>query len=350
MYSSPSPPSDISAGGRAGSILVSAVVLTFQRQDLLGACLGSICDALAEVSGPTEIVVVDNGSPANTATPRIADLCPHARIVTLADNRGYAGGLNAGLEVATGEWILTVGDDATVERAAVGAMLAAGSSSGGVGSIAAKMVFADRSRGGVINSAGLEIDRLGIAIDRLLGAPEDAGETDTTEVFGPSGGGALYRRAMLEAIGGFDSSFGVYLEDVDVAWRARIAGWRCLYEPTAIVVHHHSATTRHRSDYKYFHVGRNRVRMLAKNATREHLLRYAPLILLYDLAYVAYALVVDRSTAPLRGRIQGLRDWGPYRLAPGRTRREVELAPVRGLRAALGRNAAVWTHGSAGSI
>jgi GT2 family glycosyltransferase len=343
---------DTSADLRAGtsdpgtaSILVSAVVLTFQRQDLLPACLDSIGDALAEVSGPTEIVVVDNGSPGNAATPSIAQTCAEARIVTLPTNRGYAGGLNAGLEVAAGEWILTIGDDATVERGAISAMVSAGSTAGDVGSVAAKMVFADRSRGGVINSAGLEIDRLGIAIDRLLGAPEDAGETETTEVFGTSGGGALYRRAMLEDVGGFDATFGIYLEDADLAWRARIGGWRCLYEPAAVVVHHHSATTHHRSDYKYFHVGRNRVRMLAKNATPRHLLRYAPLILLYDLLYVAYALAVDRSTAPLRGRLQGLRESMPYRSAPG-TRRDVDLAPVRGLRAALGRNAAVWTHGS----
>jgi GT2 family glycosyltransferase len=165
-------------------------------------------------------------------------------------------------------------------------------------------------------------------------------ENETTEVFGTSGGAALYRRAMLDAIGGFDTSFGVYLEDADVAWRARMAGWRCLLEPRAVVHHHHSATTRHRSDYKYFHVGRNRVRMLAKNTTFGHLLRYAPLMVLYDLAYVSYALVVDRTTAPLRGRMQGVREWRGYRRAQP-DRRPVELATARGLRAALGRNRAI---------
>jgi GT2 family glycosyltransferase len=326
-------------------IVVSAVILTYQRQDLLPACLRSLEIALDAVDGETEIVVVDNASPDNRATPHITELCPSARIVTLTENRGYAGGVVAGLDAARGEWALTIGDDATIEPGAVVAMLAAGRSADDVGSVAAKMLFVDRAEGNIVNSAGLEIDALGTAVDRLVGVPSAQADREITEVFGTSGGAALYRRAMLDGIGGFDTSFGVYLEDADVAWRARMAGWRCLLEPRAIVHHHHSATTRHRSDYKYFHVGRNRVRMLAKNATLGHLVRYAPLIVLYDLAYVTYALAVDRSTAPIRGRIQGLRDWRRYR-ATGHIRRPVQLAPARGLRAALGRNAAVVPGGS----
>lgn len=338
-----------SGDGGAGepAIVVSAVILTFRRQDLLPACLASLEAALGRLDEPAEIVVVDNASPQRRATALVAEICPRARVVTLAENRGYAGGVNAGLEVARGRWILTIGDDATIEAPAVAAMLQTGERADDVGSVAAKMLFADRSAGDVVNSAGLDVDRLGTAIDRHVGAPSAAAERETTEVFGTSGGAALYRRAMLDGVGGFDASFGVYLEDADLAWRARIAGWRCLLEPRAVVHHHHSATTRHRSDYKYFHVGRNRVRMLAKNATLGHLVRYAPLIVLYDLAYVTYALAVDRSTAPIRGRIRGLRDWRRYRSVHV-VRRPVELAAVHGLRAALARNAAVWTRGSAG--
>lgn len=325
-------------------VIVSAVVLTYERQDLLPACLHSLEVALARLDAETEIVVVDNASPANRATTVVAGLCPQARIVTLTSNRGYAGGVVAGLEAARGEWVLTIGDDATIEPDAVIAMLTAGQSSGDVGSVAAKMLFADRSAGDVVNSAGLEIDRLGVAVDRLIGVTDADTESQTTEVFGTSGGAALYRRGMLDAIGGFDASFGLYLEDADVAWRARMAGWRCLFEPAAVVRHHHSATTRHRSDSKHFHVGRNRVRMLAKNATGRHLLRYGPLILLYDLAYIAYTLASDRTVAPLRGRIRGLRDWRSYRAAQI-DRRPVGLVAARGLRAALARNAA-WSRGS----
>lgn len=326
-------------------IVVSAVILTYKRQDLLPACLQSLLSALRAVDGETEIVVVDNASPDNRATAKIAQICPSARIVTLTENLGYAGGVQAGLDAARGKWILTIGDDATIEPDAIMIMLATGRSGDDVGSVAAKMLFADRTQGEIVNSAGLDIDRLGIAVDRYVGAPAAAVPDETAEVFGTSGGAALYRRAMLDSIGGFDTSFGVYLEDADVAWRARIAGWRCLLEPRAIILHHHSATTRHRSDYKYFHVGRNRVRMLAKNATRRHLLVYAPLIVLYDLAYVAYAMAVDRTTAPIRGRLQGLRDWRRCRRAQA-DRRPVELIAPLGMRAALSRNAAASGRGS----
>lgn len=327
------------------AIAVSAVILTYQRQDLLAACLQSLLVALQAVEEDTEIVVVDNGSPENRATGWVTEVCPSARVVTLIENRGYAGGVQAGLDAAGGEWVLTIGDDATIEPDGAVALLAAGRSAADIGSVAAKMLFADRSRGATINSAGLDIDRLGIAVDRFVGAPSAAVDGQATEVFGASGGAAMYRRAMLDDVGGFDTSFGVYLEDADLAWRARIAGWRCLLEPRAIVHHHHSATTGHRSDYKYFHVGRNRVRMLAKNATRGHLLTYLPVIVLYDLAYVAYGLAADRTTAPMRGRIQGLRDWRRYRGAQSKRRRVGLVAPL-GLRAALSRNAAASGYGS----
>src|SRR3954454_18894012 len=112
---------------------------------------------------------------------------------------------------------------------------------------------------------------------------------------------------MLELIGGFDRGFFLYLDDADVGWRARMAGWRAVYRPDAVVWHNHSATTRHGSSFKYFHVGRSRVRLLAKNAERRHLLRYGPAMLAYDAAYVAFVALTDRTLAPLRGRVAGLR-------------------------------------------
>ena len=78
---------------------------------------------------------------------------------------------------------------------------------------------------------------------------------------------------MLDEIGGFDGDIFLYLDDVDVAWRAQMAGWPVRYVPEAVVWHHHSATNAHGSDRKYFYVGRNRVRLLARNADRRQLRR-----------------------------------------------------------------------------
>ena len=74
-------------------------------------------------------------------------------------------------------------------------------------------------------------DRLGIGFDRLLGEPVSASEDRPVEVFGASGGAALHRRRMLDEVGGMDESFFFALDDVDLAWRAHMHGWRCMYAP-----------------------------------------------------------------------------------------------------------------------
>ena len=146
----------------------------------------------------------------------------------------------------------------------------------------------------------------------------------------------MYRRVMLESIGGVDETFGAYFEDADVAWRANMAGWRCVFVPSAVVYHHHSATTEHGSDYKYWQVGRNRIRLMAKNATTSHLLLHSPLMLAYECAYVVYAALADRTSAPLRGRLRGVREWRSYRRKVPH-RRPIQMTSIEGLRRALER-------------
>jgi GT2 family glycosyltransferase len=290
-------------------------------------------------------VVVDNGSHDGSIEAFRTALADDAVLVELPRNLGFAAAAVEAIRRSSGDWIALVNNDVIVEPDAIAELLAAGSSSSDVGSIAAQMRFAD---GDVINSAGIGVDRLGVAYDRLLGRPASAGEPHPVEVFGASGGAALHRRAMLDEVGGIDASYFFSLEDADLAWRARMRGWRCLYAPAAVVHHHHGATGAHGSELKYFHVGLNRVRTLSKNADGRLLARYGLGMVAYDLAYVAFAAVTDRTLAPLRGRLRGLREWRSYRRA-GSDRRPVELAPVRGVRAALMRRS-VWRRHSAASV
>ena len=322
---------------------LSVVVVNYNGRALLHACLESVREALARTGAVAEIVVVDNASTDGSRELLAADFAD-VRVVEVDTNLGFAGAAQLAIGESSGDWLFYLNNDATVERGAIAALLAAAAQEPDVGALAAQMRFADRPQ--IVNSAGLSVDRLGTAFDLGLGSPATGLPSSVTEVFGASAGAALYRRAMLEQVGGFDASFFMYLEDVDLAWRARAHGWRCLHVPDAVVLHEHSRSSGHRSDFKYYLVGRNRVRLLAKNATTGHLLRYAPLMLLYDLAYVAYALAVDRSTAPLRGRVGGLREWRRYRDMDN-VRCPVELAAARGLRAALQRNASVVPRESA---
>jgi GT2 family glycosyltransferase len=308
-------------------VSLSAVVVAFGHTELVAACLASLDAALARVEGESELIVVANRA---VAAP------PSAVVLEGSSELGFAGAVGAALAVARGEWIALVNDDCVVEPDALAELLAAGSAAPDVGSVAAQVRFAGRSD--MINSAGLEVDELGVARERRLGEPAAAAETDVADVFGASATLALYRRAMLDSLGGLDASFFAYLEDADLAWRARMAGWRCVLAPRAVALHHHSATLGHASDAKYALVGRNRVRMLAKNASGRQLRRRLLAIVAYDLLYVAHAAVADRTLAPLAGRIDGLRDWRSYRAAGRPARRETRLRPAAGVRDALRRN------------
>jgi GT2 family glycosyltransferase len=307
-------------------VRLSAIVVAFGKEQLLAECLDRLGRSLARVDGTTELVVVANDL---AATPAGAVVVPGSREL------GFAGGVAAGLAHARGEWVALVNDDCLLEEGALAELLAAAAGED-VGSVAAQVRFAARPE--QVNSAGLEVDTLGVARERRLGEDAGAVETESTEVFGASATLALYRRAMLDAVGGFDATFFAYLEDADLAWRARMAGWRCLLAPRALAFHHHSATLTHGSDAKHLLVGRNRVRMLAKNATAQQLRRYALAMLAYDLLYVAYVAVTARTAAPLRGRVQGLAEWRRYRAAGRDGRTTVALARPAGLRGALQRN------------
>jgi GT2 family glycosyltransferase len=312
---------------------VSAVVLAYGKSELLRGSLAALQPALQRVAGGAELIVVINSlDPADRLW--LEESCD-CTIVDPGENLGFAAGVNAGIEHARGIWVALVNDDCVVEPTALAELLAAGEQADDIGSVAARIEFSERP--GTINSAGIEVDILGVAIERLLGSQSTASETDVVEVFGVSGACGLFRRSMLEAIGGFDESFFAYLEDADVAWRARMAGWRSVYAPAALVRHHHSSSLGHVSASKQFLVGRNRIRMLAKNATTSQLRRHWPRMVAYDVAYVVFATVATRTSSALQGRLAGLRHWRAVRRSAADTRVPVELAAPAGLGAAVRR-------------
>jgi GT2 family glycosyltransferase len=314
---------------------VSVVVVTYRGGDLLADCLGSVNAALSLLDCPSELVVVDNGSTDGSAE-LVRSRFPAARALRLDRNLGFSAAANLGIRASSGDWVVLVNDDVTLDRQAVAKLLQAGARPPDIGSVAPQIRFA--AAPGVIGSAGIEVDRLGVSYDRLIGRPVVSCGKEQVEVFGASAATACYRRRMLEELGGFDESFFAYLEDVDLAWRARMRGWRCVHVPTAVAYHQLSATAGHGSPVKYFLQGRNRIRLLAKNAVGRQLTTRLPEILLHELAYVAFVALRRRTLSPLRGRLRGLWEWRRYRRAGRRDRRHIPLAETSGLRAALIRN------------
>lgn len=280
---------------------VLVVIPNWNGRHLLGRCLGAL---VAQTWRDFEVVVVDNGS-ADDSVAYLAERFPAVRVIANAENRGFAAATNQGIRAGESRYVATLNNDTEVDPGWLAALVAAMERAPDVGMCASTMLFADRP--GVINSTGIAIDRVGIAWDRRGGEPDNPAATLPEEIFGPCAGAALYRREMLDAVGLFDEDFFAYMEDVDLAWRARAAGWRCLYVPQARVLHHHSATGVEGSPFKSFHLGRNKVWLLAKNYPLRRLWRHLPLVVLYDGAAVLFALLVRRDLHALRGRLAGLR-------------------------------------------
>jgi len=318
-------------------VRLSAIVVAFGKEALLEDCLSALGEALAHVDGETELIVVLNDV-SEAVRERVHRRVPRVVTVEGSPSLGFAAGVAAGLSRAQGEWIALVNDDCVLAPDALDEMLATGERHPDAGSVAAQIRFAGKPY--TLNSAGIEIDDLGVARERGLGEPAVSVEAEAVDVFGASAALGLYRRAMLESVGGPDVSFFAYLEDADLAWRARMAGWTCVLAPRSAAAHHHSATLGHGSKAKHLLVGRNRVRMLAKNAAGRHLRRKLVQIVLYDLLYVAYAAAADRTLAPLVGRLRGLLDWRTYRAAGRPHRREITLSASPGVRGALRRRRA----------
>jgi GT2 family glycosyltransferase len=301
----------------------TVIIPNWNGRHLLGRCL----DALhAQTYRDFDIIVVDNGS-TDGSVAYLREHFPEVHVIANEENRGFAAATNQGIRATSSRLIATLNNDTEVDPVWLAALVAAMEtemeSASGVGMCASAMLFAQRPE--MINSAGIAVDRAGIAWDRLGGAPLAALGDAPVEVFGPCAGAALYRRAMLEEVGLFDEDFFAYMEDVDLAWRARVAGWRCLFVPQARLLHHHSATGKEGSPFKSFHLGRNKVWLLLKNYPVRELWHHVPLVLLYDLVAVLYALLARLDVHALRGRLAG------WRAAPRMWRQRPRRDPDRAI-------------------
>jgi len=280
---------------------VSVIILNWDGLCYLDDCLTSL---YAQTYTDFEVILVDNGSTDGSAE-WLTERFPRVRLIRNKVNVGFAAGNNQGIRASQGEFIVTLNNDTRVEPDWLAALVTRAEEDPTVGMCASKMLFADRPA--VVNSTGISMDPVGIAWDRQGGGQDDGQESEPTEVFGPCAGAALYRRAMLDQVGLFDERFFAYLEDVDLAWRARRTGWRCVYVPQARVYHVHSATGKEGSPLKSWLLGQNKVWSIAKNYRPiSRLLAYLPLIILYDLAAVVFALIVRNDVYGMLGRVAGI--------------------------------------------
>jgi GT2 family glycosyltransferase len=332
--------------GLRGEPLVSVVIVTWNGLPHLRRVLPPLLDQRLPGGAGFEVLVVDNASRDGTGAYLTGLAARERRLRLLFNprNEGFAGPNNLGFDAARGRYVATLNNDTVPQPGWLAALVEVAERDPRTGSVASRMVF-DHAPG-LIQSAGITIDRAAIAWDRLVGRPLAEGERAPIEVFGASAGAALYRRTMLRELGGFDRRYFMYLEDVDLAWRARLAGWRAFSAPDAVVRHAHSASAGEGSPLKNWHLGRNKVWVTAKCYPAPGLARYLPAVLAYDLASLPYTMITRRDASPLLGRLAGLRGLGPVlaerrrlaaRYPDGWARTEPWMEPLRPPLAVFGR-------------
>lgn len=238
--------------------LVSVVIPNYNGKHLLDDCLGSL---LSQTHPKVEIVVVDNAS-SDGSVEYVRDTYPTVRTLRNRENLGFGAAVNQGIRATSGELVFVLNNDTEVDAHCIESLVEVAQTDPTVGMCATKIL--DFRRRNVIDVAGIVI--YPDCSSRGRGRLEvDVGQySKVEEVFGPSGAAGLYRRSMLDDVGLFDADYFMYCEDTDLAFRARLAGWRCLYAPDAVVYHLYSATAGKYSPLKAFLVERNRIWMSAK--------------------------------------------------------------------------------------
>ncbi len=242
---------------------ISVIIVNWNRRELLRACLKSLA---AQAGAAFETIVVDNGSTDGSAEMAEREFGSRAdlalRLIVNSENRGFCAGNNQGIAAARGRFIALLNNDAEADPGWLAALRGAFDRGPQIGMAASKiLVWEDPSR----------IDKVGHLIypdgqNRGRGSGEfDSGQYDREEeTLWPDGCAAMYKRAMLDEIGGFDEDFFAYGDDAELGLRGRIAGWRCLYVPGAVVRHHRGATLGLGSARRLELIERNRVLLAAK--------------------------------------------------------------------------------------
>jgi len=255
---------------------VTIVIVNWNGRRFLDACLSAVA---AQQGVSAETILVDNGSD-DGSVAYVGERYPWVRVVALSNNRGFAGGNNAGVREARGRFIALLNNDTVPRPDWLKALLRAVAADEGVLATSRIVYLHDPN---VIDSAGDGMLRWGGAFKRFHGAGVEEASA-SGEVFGVCGAACLLSRRVFDELGGFDEAFFVSHEDVDLSYRARLRGYRCLYVADAIVGHHGSASLGRMSGVAVFHGQRNLEWVYFKNTPTSLLVRTLPGHLVYSAA------------------------------------------------------------------
>ena len=221
--------------------------------------------------GDHEVILVDNGS-SDGSQSYVRENYPEARLIELGQNRGFTGACNAGYAAARGEFVCLLNNDTEADPNWLACVVDAFERRPRAGIVAGKLLLFDRRDH--FHAAGDYYRVNGLPGNRGVWQA-DHGQYDREEpVFSACGAAAAYRRAMLDEIGFLDDAFYFSCEDIDLAWRAHLAGWEVWYVPTAVVYHKLKASGGSGVVGSY-HDGRNFLYVIWKNYPTPLLRRHA---------------------------------------------------------------------------
>jgi GT2 family glycosyltransferase len=268
---------------------VSVVIPNWNGRRWLPGCL----EALECQDRPAdEVIVVDNGS-RDGSLEYLAAERPQVHVEALEHNTGFAHAANVGIAEASGEFVALVNTDVRLAPDWLARMAAVLETDTGAGAVACKMLQLGREA--VVYDAGDVLRRDGQCVQRGR-FERDSGRFDAPgEVFGACAGAALYRRDALIGIGGFDEAYFAYLEDVDLALRLGLAGWRCRYEPV-VARHAGEGSSGQLSGGHRYYVQRNTLLLIVKAFP----LRWLPLVAYRQLSWAWRAARSGELGAHLR--------------------------------------------------
>jgi GT2 family glycosyltransferase len=282
---------------------VSIVIVSWNSAKHLPICLANL---QAQTFRDFEIIIVDNGSTDNSIELAESQSFDSVlQVIRLERNFGFAHSNNLGARIARGEWLVLLNADAYPEPDWLEKLLLAAQQNPGFNFFSSRQIQYDRPE--LLDGAGDMYHVSGLAWRRYYNHQESEYGKQEEEVFGACAAAALYKREDFLQVGGFDEDYFSYFEDVDLSFRLRLIGGRCLYVPQAIVRHVGSASSGKLSDFVIYHGHRNLEWTYFKNMPSSLLWLYLPLHILMDVYFLLSFLLKGKTSAIFTAKLNALR-------------------------------------------